>query len=45
LDQEAENVETIVLGERGKSRDGIGLFHISTNIERFGKVKVYFNEI
>ena len=33
LHQEAEDVEAIILRESGQSRDGIGLFHISRNIE------------
>jgi hypothetical protein len=41
--QQSEYVETIILGERGKSRDGICLFHISTNIELLHAVKNYFN--
>ena len=31
LHQQAEDIEAIVLGEGGQGRDGIGLFHISTN--------------
>ncbi len=33
LDQQAEHVEPIVLGQRSQSRHRVRLFHISTNIE------------
>jgi hypothetical protein len=33
LYKQAENVKAIILGECGQSRYGIGLFHISMNIE------------
>ena len=32
-DQQPEHIKPIVLGKRGKSRNGIRLFHISTIIE------------
>ena len=35
LNEQAENVETIILGESGQRRDGIMFFHISTNMEMF----------
>src|SRR6516165_8961680 len=37
LHQQPEYVETIILGERSKSCDGIRLFHNSTNIELFAR--------
>jgi hypothetical protein len=33
LNEKPEYIKPIILGERGKSRDNICLFHISTNIE------------
>ena len=42
LHQQAEHVETTVLGERGQSRDGICLFHTSTNIEIFANRQALF---
>jgi hypothetical protein len=33
LNEQAENVETIILGESSQRRDGILFFHISTNME------------
>jgi hypothetical protein len=35
LDEKSKRVEPIVLGEGGEGRDGVGSFHISTNIETF----------
>jgi hypothetical protein len=35
LNEQAENIETIILGESGQRRDGILFFYISTNIEMF----------
>jgi len=37
LNQQAEHVETALLGERGQSRNSIKAFHISIDIEMFGR--------
>jgi hypothetical protein len=33
LYKQAENIEAVILGERGECRDGFYRFHISTNME------------
>jgi hypothetical protein len=33
LDQEPIRLQAMILGKRGQRGDGMGLFHISTNIE------------
>src|ERR1051326_7202823 len=35
LDQQAKDLQAIVLGKRGQSRNGFWCFHISTNMEVF----------
>jgi hypothetical protein len=42
LHQQAEYIEPIVLGESGQGRDGICLFHISTNIEAMAARQAIF---
>ena len=37
LHKQAKHVEAVFLGERGQSRDGVYLFHISTNMELMSK--------
>src|ERR1051326_8863557 len=37
LDQQAEDLQAIVLGKRGQSRNGFWRFHISTNMEIFAE--------
>src|SRR5208282_4806778 len=45
LYQQTEYVETIVLGERGQSRNGVGVFHTSTNIEILAASQLLFQPI
>ena len=45
LNEQAENVETIILSESGQRRNGILFFHISTNIEMFGRCQGIFQRL
>ena len=45
LHQQAENIETIVLGESGQRRHGVGLFHISIDMEMSYASQETFQEI
>jgi hypothetical protein len=42
LDEQAKDIEPIVLSEGGQRRDGICFFHISTNIEIFRRGQEIF---
>lgn len=42
LDQQPENIETVILCETRQGGDGVTSFHISTNIELFGESQRVF---
>jgi predicted MFS family arabinose efflux permease len=44
FDQQPENIQPVILGERGEGCDGIYLFHISTNMEVMDACQQHFNE-
>ena len=37
LHKQTEDIETVILGERGQGRDSLRRFHISANIETFSE--------